>query len=747
MLNNALFNFIKTSVAVGMMFVFLSQSFAEETPPSNPAETVYLPRKTPIKSIPLDETEKYNAGAGADIIEVEPDDPERTPRAVITSDGETRLGCWLKLSAQNSVSPKNDLLEYEWKQNAGPKLFLNEKQLTTEHLWIFFEHVGEYRFSLRAKNSVGFGPRVEVKIKIQAEELLMPLQEGYRKVGAGEKIQLLGEGWTQIEGPKIDLRSEETGMFFRPIKAGLYIFEAPRSRDIPERRGIFVPVGRDKVFGDRRPHIELLDPTPRGLPKSPLTIDASLSHDADGIEETRALKATWTTPDKNRGVELIALEGLKAKFTATQPGLYSVWLVLNDGQLDSEPATQIIVQIENQEDTLDPKSALIWSAPDVTRDDLRYNSVKISLWESSLEQAVQLFPTRCGVALRVDTAWVAPENLKDIRLNLDVKNGPLLHVLDWMARQSDSFYRREKNHSFWLTHSLGFLKDDKSESFVEKVDELYSKPNAVDLIEMLNPFFQQILKADPNTYTLEYQKAHQELQGVLPAGAKNRLKDIFLALRTPSGQGLPLPEKMSAAQLRLSERLATHRVSIDTDGYPKRVDYILRQLAEETGIAIGFDPRQFEKGVPRIKMSLQHVPLREAIRALVESAGFDGCSVELPAGLWFYRGARPYPSRELLWDQSYVAVYDMSRLLNDVPMVSGDIIVHTIKRRIYQKSWEDPGALIFYHAGTQKLVVMHGDAGHQAVLEFLDDLQDRTEWALGPIDVESTLSPIIPVDE
>jgi hypothetical protein len=122
------------------------------------------------------------------------------------------------------------------------------------------------------------------------------------------------------------------------------------------------------------------------------------------------------------------------------------------------------------------------------------------------------------------------------------------------------------------------------------------------------------------------------------------------------------------------------------------------------------------------------------VRRIVELAGFDGCSVEAPGGLWFYRGRRPVPGRELLWDQSHVRSYDLTRLLADIAPLTGEAIAYAVRQRVYPDSWKDPGALAFYHPQTRKLLVMHTPEAHQKVLEFLHDLGARGEWALGPVE-------------
>jgi len=673
---------------------------------------------------------------GAEVIDVEPEAGETqvdgAPQAAITADGETRLGCWLKLDGTGSHCPKGETLSYEWKQVAGPGLAIPDAK--AERIWLYFAQPGEYRVSLRVKNSAGFSRRVAVKLNVKRSNFAIPENEGRRVLGAGERMILPGEGWMQADGPNVDLRIEEFGMSLRPVRPGTYIFEAPRAGDVPERRGIIVYPGTDKVFGDRRPLADFLTRNPTGVAKKPLVLDASLSRDPDGAEETQNLKARWITLDKHRGVELLPLPGLKAKFTAARPGTYSVALVVSDGRLESEPPEHIFIKIEKPEVVSDTDTEFGWEEPDITRDDPRYRSVRLGLWESTLDRAVQLFPSRCGVALRVDPEFIPPEKLESMPLNLEVQNGPLMHLIDWVARQTKASYRREGDRAFWMTKPIGFLRDEKSESVVEQVDELYKKPGAEDLLDALKPCFQQIIDARPEMYSLGFEKDRQTLQGVLPAAAKARLKQIVAALRAPSGQGLPAPELYSASEVRLRETLATKKVSISTGGRPLRADYVLRQLGESAGIAIGFDARQFDKGLPRVEVNIQNAQLRDAVRTLTDACGFDGCNIEAPGGLWFYRGARPYPSQEMLWEQSYVAGYDVSRLLADVAPLTGEAVVHAVKSRVYPESWSDPGALIFYHAPTRKLLVMHGTPAHRKILEFLQDLHERAEWALGPVE-------------
>jgi hypothetical protein len=333
--------------------------------------------------------------------------------------------------------------------------------------------------------------------------------------------------------------------------------------------------------------------------------------------------------------------------------------------------------------------------------------------------------------LRVDPELALPDKFEQIPLSLEVMDGPLMHLIDWVARQTDSYYRRERNDAFWLTRSLGWMKDEQIKPVVAQADALSTKPDGSDLMQVLKPWAQRMIDVRSEC-SLSFERDSQSLVGMLPVSAGNRLKEICGALRMPSGNGLPPPEIPMAAEWRLRKLHGDKKMTLKESH--ARVDLLLRRIARESGVAIGMDPRQFSKGLPRVDLDVTDAPLRDVIRTVVELAGFDGCSMEVPAGLWFYKGVRPYPGRELLWDQASVQAYDLAPLLAQIAPISGEIIAHEIQCRIYPDTWNDPGALVFFHKPTQKLLVMHGPAAHRKILEFLSDLGERGEWALGPVE-------------
>jgi hypothetical protein len=662
-----------------------------------------------------------------------PTDRSDQPRVIMAADGEAHPGCWFKLdgraSKDSSDTPAGEL-RFEWKQASGPLVHVTDGELHSPTLWLFLIQPGTYRFSLKVTNSAEKSSSKQLHFTVQPGRAFLTEAEGRKIVGFGEKVLLPGEGWRQVTGEPLDLRQEEEGAVFRPARAGLYIFEAPRAGDIPERRGVVVPPGREAPFGDRRP-IAMLPKNLLGKAGSPVLIDASLSRDPDGPEETAQLKAIWITNEKHRGVEIEELPNLRARFRAPRPGTYEVGLVVSDGRLCSDPPEKVFIKLEEAEENTDPEGMMpLETVFEAKSGDVRLMKVKLGLWDN-LDRAVQLFPARCaGVALRVDPVLCRPENFKKVPLALEVMDGALLHLVDWIGRQTDSVYRREEQVSFWFTRRDAWLKDEPLRPAVGQADAL-SKPDGSDLMELLKPWTQRILDERPGSSLIFYRES-QSIVGTLPAPAAGRLKEIIAALHQPAGDGLPPPEPPSLSELKLRKILGQKTVTIKEKNY--RLDLLLRDLARQAGVAIGMDPRQFPKGLPRLNLNIEDAPLRDALRTIIDMAGFDGCSVEAPDGLWLYRGAAPYPSSELLSDCAFVQAYDLSRLLPRIAPMSGELIAHAIQQRIYPDSWSDPSVLIFYHPTTGKLLVMHGAAVHRKILEFLWDLAERGEWALGPVE-------------
>ena len=680
--------------------------------------------------------------------------PTGVPRVAVASDGEVFPGCWLKLTGRVTEPGGAAVTALEWNQKAGPKISAPPAELKRAELWIFLIAPGNYVFAFRAKNDRGWSKPVEVRLAINRGRAYLNEQDGSQLAGSGERIVLPGAGWKQVSGPRALLRPADNGAAFRPNDAGLYIFEAPRLEGIPERRGIRVPPAADGILGDRRPIARLIKNI-TGVANSPIELDGSLSMDPDP-DDTEKLRAKWSTPDAARGAEIQSRPGLAAAFTARKPGAYSVTLIVSDGSLDSTPETAFIDitpargGTESATGATDDPANLtdgLESAADIKRDP-RLRRVSLAIWplepladgttfipeDAGLERAIQMFPRRCGIDLLVDPAVARPGQFRDFPLAISAENSPLRHLIDGIARQTATRYRLEENRGIWLMPAASFFTQDKLVPFAVGVDALHDSDDGADLLRPLREYFKPAMEGREGA-ALNYEKAHQELVGTLPLNAALRLKEIASVLREPSGLGLQASPPLSKDELRLRAWLADKTV---TARGRFRLDRLLRDISENTGVALNFDPRDFpRRNAPFVTVNFSATPLRQALRDLAELAGFSGVSIEAPSGAWFFKGPRPYPGAELFCESAIVRAFDLAAIYDVLTpeaaaLLSGETIAFAVRSKVFPASWNEAGTLIFYHNTTRKLLVVHSPLAQRKVLEALNDLRERGEWALGP---------------
>lgn len=673
------------------------------------------------------------------------------PRVRIAIDGEVYPGSWRKLEGRATRADGTALdlkkTEFEWSQKAGPKTLIPDTFFKNVDLWLFLIKPGNYAFTFRAKNEKSWSASAEVRFVVMQGRPYVSERDGFQRSGSCERIILPGKDWRQIAGPPALFRPAENGVAVRPNDAGLYVFEAPRLEDgLTERRGVLVPAGKDGVLGDRRP-FAVLPKELTGFVGRPVVLDGSLSNDPD-LQDT--LTARWSTPDYKNGARIDAQPGLRALFRAERPGSYRALLTVSDGQLDSASAT-VYIDIAAGDGSGDDADTPNDATPDdplaaVNTMDLLLRKVALAIWppepladgtlvipdDSGLQRAVALFTRRCGVALVVDPGIARPGHFNEFPLALEAGNTPLRHLLDGIARQTGTRYRRDADRAFFLLKPVDSFRDEKLESAAAGIDALHEKPDGSDLLDPLREYFKAALAREGATFSYD----QQALFAMLPKTAALRLREIVLALREPRGTGLPYPEPLSKSEERLHQALGEKTVTLRGRF---RLDRLLRQIARDSNLAIGFDPRIFPNGLPYLRVAYDGAPLRQVLRDVADEAGFDGCSVEAPAGLWFYKGPRPFPSGELLWDSAEVRAYDLSGLLAGLSpeaslFLTGETIAHQVRSHVYPASWSDPGALVFYHRMTQKLIVIHAPEAHRKVVDFLNDLRERGHWAVGPLE-------------
>ena len=659
----------------------------------------------------------------------------------IAIDGDTYLGAWRKIEGRiapsKNAAGESKTLEVKWSQLVGPKLASTAEPLKSADLWLFLTQPGNYGFTFRAKNESGWSAPAEIRFAVMSGTPEISESEGLQTAGSGERVLLPGPGWRQLAGPPTVLRAAEGGASFRPGDAGLYIFEAARLEGIPERRGIRVPAAKDGKTGDRRP-IAVLPRNLSGVVGRPVILDGSLSSDPD-TEDLPLLKARWITPEKLRGARIDSQPGLHAAFTAERAGTYRAELILSDGRLSSAAASTFI------EITAAPgKNAANAGASSTAANEVLLRRVNLAIWppepdaegvtivpnDSGLERAVQQFTVRCGIGLAVNPSVARPGHFKEFPLALEASNTPLRHLLDGIARQTGTRYRLDGERAVWLVRTDDAIVEEPLEAVAAGVDALHEKNDASDLLAPLMTWLKPALTREGASLSFE----NERLVGMLPKTASTHLREIVTTLREPVVYGVPTPELPSKDEEDLRRVLGEK--SITKRGH-FRLDLLLRDLSLEAGLAIGFDHRVFPKGLPHVKIDYEDTPLRQVLRDLVDEAGFDGCSLEAPSGVWFYKGKRPFPSGECLWDAAIVRSYDLTPVFaaltpEAAALLSGETIAHAVRSRVYPASWSDTGTLVFYHPGTRKLIVLHAPEAQRRVVELLNDICERGEWMLGP---------------
>jgi hypothetical protein len=674
------------------------------------------------------------------------------PLPVVRLDGIPRLGRWVALSGERTRSPSGPVIHWQWRQTAGPRLRLNAADMSESRAWIFLEHPGVYRFSFVAENKRGRGEERELSFAVPDEIPAGPLTEGFRLIGAGELVSFPGEGWQQVRGPKVEIaggefsvalaESERTARTtnFRPATPGLYLFEAERAGDIPERRGIFVPPARNGgAVGNRRPSVR--------LPKSyqaqagtALILDGASVFDPDDPPD--ALSARWTTPDTTRGVQLTPLTGFRVSFQAARVGTYRVQLCVSDGRLESRWAETFVLVEEKSSASplfgespfdLAPMPETAW--PPSAAEPLARRAT-LGLYESNLERAIRMFPARCGVMLMADEAVASSAGLAAIPLNCGIKDAPVTHLLNFIARQTNSVWRRD-GEAVRLSRPDGWLDEEPLDAVILAADALFVRPDADDLLAPLRGLFSGALRREKTAVNLGPGRA--TVAASLPLSSARRLRELGELLRMPKNAGLPawiLETKTDALQAQLIQLTAERRVT--RDWTRRRLDYLLRDLGEETGLAISCDMPAAAQGeaLPRLSFKFQDAPLREVARQIAAAVPFSGCLREPPCGLWFFNGGRPYPTRELLRDLVVVRTYDLEPVLRQIAPLDGHAVVHEIRQRIFPETWKDPAVGAAFFPVGNHLAVIHGQDAQLQIRLFLCDLLVRGEQALGGAVIE-----------
>ena len=195
---------------------------------------------------------------------------------------------------------------------------------------------------------------------------------------------------------------------------------------------------------------------------------------------------------------------------------------------------------------------------------------------------------------------------------------------------------------------------------------------------------------------------------------------VLDAIRLLSGRAWPSGLPPGGEDEAISDRLSSFSVALPAA--EMETSEAIRFLAREGGVSLGWDSRELAGAVlRRIRLPGGRMTLAAALRILVQSAGFVRMHREPGAGIWLVgpREASTALRQRFLLDDA-LAVYAIADL--DATVGAGTV-QGILRSRLEAGVWEEPGAVLCYHAPTRQLLVRHRGEIHQGVRALLDLLR------------------------
>lgn len=290
------------------------------------------------------------------------------PIAVVGNDRTVPPG-EVVLDGRKSRDSKGNIegLKYTWRQVQGPvQVQFPDPQRIQPRLLL--RDAGSYVFELivrkDGKQSTPSLVRISVVDTVPFASILAPkggetgerivLDGSYSDDANGETLLFR---WQQIAGPTISLdKSDSSKPSFVPKEPGLYIFslvveEKTASPEKHASRPAKVEITVHKRTGDRGglfvPHAVILAPS-TGRVKTLLPLDGRRSRNLTAHSGNRELRYQWRVIDGPKDARISAPTLSKTSFEATLPGLYTLGLIVRNGQHRSaEARAQIFVGVKD----------------------------------------------------------------------------------------------------------------------------------------------------------------------------------------------------------------------------------------------------------------------------------------------------------------------------------------------------------------------------------------------------------------
>jgi len=550
-------------------------------------------------------------------------------------------------------------------------------------------------------------------------------------VGSGETVTLSAKGsegvrgkrlryrWQQAGGPKITIGRRAASR--RDLKltltdAGVYLLSLTvtegRLESDPETVRLEVPLNPGTGQGDRRPVAVIRQNCSTVTAGENIVLDGSGSSDADGDK----LEYRWSKAAGPAG-DVADSRSAATEIWALAEGEYVIELMVHDGLLPSRPA-EVRVRAASK-----PKARVVRR-----REGLLEKQVPLDLTGANLQTAVELFPSRVGLALTVDPGLMPPERMKDVPVSLRSEKLSVRKLCDWIGRLVGASYVVRDDRAVLLTRGYGWFHKEKLAAESYPLDGLKTYDDAREVASASRDLVKAALFARPDASVSLDAKA-RVLTAILPVSAQERMRSFFSLLRAPRSAVLGAPEADE-----FPEKLLAAEVVCRFEKQP--LGEILAELSEQTGVSLGFDVSDLPGAkIPTIGLALGTTSLERAIETITARTPFAGYLREAPSGVWFYCKAPPLETSEHLWTGSIIAAYDLRNIIRKRKL-GGRVVEHLVRQRIWPETWRDPSTSICFNVATGRLVAANAPCVQAEVGHFLSFLEavGYKRFAAGTLD-------------
>ncbi|MFW5858120.1 MAG: hypothetical protein ACOCX4_09595, partial [Planctomycetota bacterium] len=282
--------------------------------------------------------------------------------------------------------------------------------------------------------------------------------------------------------------------------------------------------------------------------------------------------------------------------------------------------------------------------------------IDLDLDGADLGAAAQQLTLRSDADFLVWPDVARPEEFGRHRLHLQLRNATVRRCADWVARALGARYRVVRGgRTVIFTSSYEWLDEVTPEHRFYDLGGIAAWEERDAFLPVARELVRVYALKEP-AYSLRMQASDKRLHAILAPELHERLQKALRAMANPGR--VPAPARADPA-LAAARASLERPVRVACDGWT--LPELLSDLAFQADRNIGFDHTLLrERELPRLRLSLGMVPLREALAAICDKAGFAGWMLDPPDGIWLHREDHPTEAtatRELLWEGLPVVGY------------------------------------------------------------------------------------------